>query len=82
MESQFNAAGLTSPLYSTAFNWGRATLGTVPLAWLGASIAGVEGAIVGLVVGSLIFGASAMAMVFRAIRRLERRGRSSGTGTP
>jgi hypothetical protein len=67
----FNNLGF--PLYSTAFNWGRATLGTVPLAWLGASWAGVEGAMVGLVVGSFIFGLSAVWVVFRAIAELEAR---------
>lgn len=67
----FNNLGF--PLYSTAFNWGRATLGTVPLAWLGASWAGVEGAMVGLVVGSLVFGVSAVWVVFRAIAGLEAR---------
>lgn len=67
----FNNLGF--PLYSTAFNWGRATLGTVPLAWLGASQAGVEGAMVGLVVGSFVFGVSAVWVVFRAIAGLEAR---------
>ncbi|KAF0230313.1 MAG: MATE efflux family [Beijerinckiaceae bacterium] len=65
----FNNLGF--PLYSTAFNWGRATLGTVPLAWLGASMAGVQGAIVGLIVGSLVFGIAAVWVVFRAIGEVE-----------
>ncbi len=67
----FNNLGF--PLYSTAFNWGRATLGTVPFAWFGASIAGVEGAMTGLVFGSLIFGVAAVITVFRAIRGIEAR---------
>ncbi len=71
----FNNLGF--PLYSTAFNWGRATLGTVPLAWLGASMAGVEGAIAGLVIGSVIFGVAAIVAVFRAIRGIEARSRAA-----
>lgn len=67
----FNNLGF--PLYSTAFNWGRATLGTVPLAWLGAQWGGVEGAIAGLVAGSLVFGIAAVLVVFRAIGGIERR---------
>jgi putative MATE family efflux protein len=67
----FNNLGF--PLYSTAFNWGRATLGTVPLAWLGAHYHGVEGAITGLVGGSLVFGLAAVWTVFRAIKGLEQK---------
>jgi len=67
----FNNLGF--PLYSTAFNWGRATLGTVPLALLGAHLAGVEGAIIGLVAGSFVFGVAAVWAAFRAIRQIERR---------
>lgn len=65
----FNNLGF--PLYSTAFNWGRATLGTVPLAWLGAQYYGVEGAITGLIGGSVVFGLAAVWTVFHAIGRLE-----------
>jgi putative MATE family efflux protein len=67
----FNNLGF--PLYSTAFNWGRATLGTVPLSMLGAAIAGYEGAMIGLIVGSFIFGVAAIIVAFRAIGRLEAR---------
>jgi putative MATE family efflux protein len=67
----FNNLGF--PLYSTAFNWGRATLGTVPFAWAGAQYAGVPGAITGLVIGGFIFGVSAIWTAFRAIRGLEQR---------
>ncbi|MGL5445727.1 MAG: MATE family efflux transporter, partial [Rhabdaerophilum sp.] len=50
----FNNLGF--PLYSTAFNWGRATIGTVPVAWLGAQWGGVEGSMVGVMLGSIVFG--------------------------
>ncbi|OYU48666.1 MAG: MATE family efflux transporter [Rhizobiales bacterium PAR1] len=65
----FNNLGF--PLYSTAFNWGRATLGTVPLTMLGASMYGYEGAMIGLIVGSFLFGVAAVIVVFRAIGGLE-----------
>jgi putative MATE family efflux protein len=67
----FNNLGF--PLYSTAFNWGRATIGTVPFAWGGAILAGVEGAVAGLVVGSLLFGAASSWTAFRALRQLKAR---------
>jgi putative MATE family efflux protein len=66
----FNNLGF--PLYSTAFNWGRATLGTIPFALAGAQIGGVEGAMTGLIFGSAIFGFASALVAFRAIARLER----------
>jgi putative MATE family efflux protein len=45
----FNNLGF--PLYSTAFNWGRATLGTIPLAWLGGRYFGPEGVLAGMALG-------------------------------
>lgn len=66
----FNNLGF--PLYSTFFNWGRATIGTLPFAGFGAYYAGVEGAMTGLIFGSAIFGISAIFVCFRAIGRLER----------
>ena len=35
------------PTYSTVFNWGRATLGTIPFVWAGAQVWGAEGVIAG-----------------------------------
>lgn len=66
----FNNLGF--PLYSTAFNWGRATIGTVPVAWLGAEWGGVEGSMLGVMVGSIVFGLAGAWTAFRAIRHLER----------
>jgi putative MATE family efflux protein len=70
-----NAAfnNLGSPLFSTAFNWGRATLGIVPLAYAGAHYAGPEGALVGFALGSVAFGVGAIFTAFWSINRLERR---------
>jgi Na+-driven multidrug efflux pump len=61
------------PLYSTLFNWGRATLGTMPFAWIGAEWAGPEGAMIGFGAGAFLFGLAAVAVAFRTIRRLEGR---------
>jgi putative MATE family efflux protein len=50
----FNSLGF--PLRATLFNWGKATLGTVPFAWLGAHWHGVEGLYLGVTAGAVIFG--------------------------
>ena len=52
------------------FNWGRATIGTVPFIALGARWGGIEGAIVGIGVGAAIFGVGATALGFRVVARL------------
>jgi Na+-driven multidrug efflux pump len=67
----FNNLGF--PLLSTVFNWGRATLGTIPFAAWGSAY-GPRGVLIGQAAGSLLFGVSAIIMAFRAIDGLERRG--------
>ena len=69
--ASFNNLGF--PVLSTAFNWGRATLGTMPFAALGAEVAGAKGAIAGVGVGSVLFGVTALLVAFRTIGRLEAR---------
>ena len=69
----FNNLGF--PLYSTAFNWGRATVGTMPLALIGAHYGGPEGVILGVGAGSAAFGTAAIFTAFKAMRRLERAAR-------
>lgn len=66
----FNNLGM--PFYSTLFSWGRATLGTVPLAWLGAWQAGPKGALAGAALGAVLFGIAALVTAYRGIARLER----------
>ena len=53
----FNNLG--RPLWSTWSNWGRATLGTIPLVWLGALWLGPEGVLLGQAAGGVIFGTGA-----------------------
>lgn len=71
--ASFNNLG--HPLLSTAFNWGRATLGTLPFATLGAAWGGVEGAQLGIAAGAAIFGSLALITAFMTVGRLTRRER-------
>jgi len=68
--ASFNNLGY--PLLSTFFNWGRATLGMIPFAYLGAHWGGPNGALIGIGVGSVAFGIAAVITAFWTIRRLER----------
>ena len=67
----FNNLGF--PFYSTGFNWARATIGTIPFAYLGARLAGPEGAIAGVGLGFVGFGLAAVVTAFWTIRLLESR---------
>ena len=60
-----NAAfnNLGRPLWSTGFNWARATLGTIPFAWWGAHYGPVE-VLAGQAAGAAIFGSLALASAF------------------
>ncbi|MEJ8857663.1 MATE family efflux transporter [Variovorax robiniae] len=66
-----NAAfnNLGRPLLSTGFNWARATLGTIPFAWIGSHY-GPAGVLVGQAAGAAIFGTLAMVVAFRLAARL------------
>lgn len=59
--------------YSTMFNWGRATVGTLPPAWIGAQIAGVEGAMTGVTIGAVVIGIASVLFAFRTIARIQPR---------
>ncbi len=67
--ASFNNLG--HPLLSTGFNWGRATLGTIPFAWWG-SHHGAAGVLIGQAVGSSIFGLLAVVVAFRLAAKLAR----------
>ncbi len=65
-----NAAfnNLGRPFYSTAVNWGRHTLGTIPFVWLGAWAFGAPGVLIGQAAGGVIFAAIAVIMVRRVMQ--------------
>ena len=66
----FNNLGFV--LYSTALNWGRATLGVVPFIWLGAHFYGARGVLAGYGLGVILFGVLGVVMCFRVLDQLER----------
>lgn len=63
----FNNLGF--PVLSTAFNWGRATLGVIPFVWIGQRW-GAEGILAGWGVGGILFGLLSVIVCFRLIRNL------------
>ncbi|MEM7215619.1 MAG: MATE family efflux transporter [Pseudomonadota bacterium] len=68
----FNNLGF--PIYSTVFNWGRATLGVIPFVWIGMGW-GPEGVLAGWGLGGIVFGIVAVIVCFREIRKLPERAR-------
>ena len=67
--SAFNNLG--HPLWSTGFNWARATLGTIPFAWWGAHYGPVE-VLAGQAAGAALFGSLALWVAFRLTAGLGR----------
>ncbi len=76
--ASFNNLGF--PFLSTAFNWGRATIGVVPFAYIGAHFGGPKGLYIGVAIGSVLFGLAAIVTAFWTVRVLERRGMVRQTG--
>ena len=72
----FNNLGYAT--YSTVFNWGRATLGTVPFVYLGAKYYGATGVLAGWGLGAVVFGIVSMIVCFRVIAKIERDGGTPG----
>lgn len=59
---------LGRPFWSTLVNWGRHTVGTIPLAlWLGGHW-GAQGVLIGQALGGVVFGLAAVWLAFLAIR--------------
>jgi putative MATE family efflux protein len=67
----FNNLGF--PLLAMIFNWGRATLGTIPFVTFGARLGGVEGALLGLILGCAIFGIAGVTVAYAVVARLAER---------
>ena len=67
-----NAAcnNLGAPMQSTAINWGRHTLGTLPFAMVMGQWWGAKGVLIGQAVGGVLFGVLAIWMALRVIDRL------------
>lgn len=60
---------LGRPFWSTVVNWGRHTVGTIPLAlWLGQTW-GAQGVLVGQALGGVVFGLAAAWLALLAIRK-------------
>lgn len=64
----FNNLG--HPSYSTLFNWGRATLGTIPFVWSGAWMYGAKGVVAGWGLGAILFGIFSVIVAFGVIRKI------------
>ena len=67
----FNNLGFV--LYSTALNWGRATMGVVPFIWAGAQYGGLKGVLAGYGLGVVLFGVLGVWGCFKVLGQLERK---------
>lgn len=65
----FNTLG--KPTTSTLLNWGRATVGTIPVVIVGGQIGGAPGVLVANMLGGIVFGALAVFLAYRLIDQLE-----------
>ena len=61
------------------FNWGRATLGTIPFVTWGVQYGGVKGGLVGIALGCAVFGVIAVATAYGTTARLAERLQRSPT---
>ena len=57
--------------WSTLLNWGKATIGTIPLVAIGAHYMGAEGVLYGQAVGAVIFGSLGIFICFKYVKQLE-----------
>lgn len=61
---------LDHPHYATLLNWGRATIGTIPLVHLGSWLGGAEGVLWAHMAGGMLFGCLAVWLCLRLFDRL------------
>ena len=66
----FNNLGFA--LYSTALNWGRATLGVVPFIWLGDHYFGMKCVLAGYGLGVVLFGVVGAWGCFKVLKQLQK----------
>jgi putative MATE family efflux protein len=64
----FNNLGFA--MLAMLFNWGRATLGTIPFVTIGAKYGGVQGAMMGVAAGAAVFGLIGAAAAYGVAARL------------
>lgn len=67
--ASFNNLGYAT--YSTVFNWGKATIGTLPFVWVGATYGGAAGVLIGQALGSVVFGLAAVITAYITMQKLE-----------
>lgn len=65
----FNNLGY--PLYSTALNWGRATIGVIPFVYFGGLWFGARGVMAGYGLGVVFFGVLSVWLCFRVLHKIE-----------
>ena len=65
----FNNLGFV--LYSTALNWGRATLGVVPFIWIGGQYYGIRGVLAGYGLGVVLFGIVGVWGCFKVLKQMQ-----------
>jgi putative MATE family efflux protein len=75
----FNNLGFSK--LSMAFNWGRATLGTIPFVWIGAMSLSAPGVIAGQAAGSAVFGVMSIVVCYRVVRRVAKQHRIEATAS-
>ncbi|MCG9711579.1 MATE family efflux transporter [Shewanella insulae] len=67
--ASFNNLGKAK--YSTLFNVGKATLGTIPFVYYGGQLGGVEGVLIGQVLGAILFGVLGVLTAYRLVDRVQ-----------
>jgi len=78
--ASFNNLG--KPKYSTFFNVGKATIGTIPFVYFGAKWGGVYGVLIGQVIGGIIFGVFGVLAAFRLIEKVKQTSLHYGAAEP
>jgi putative MATE family efflux protein len=75
-QAAFN--NLDKASWSMWFNWGKVTIGTIPLLHLGAALAGAEGTLVAMGAANVLFGLAAGGTSLWLVKALEERSRAYG----